>query len=212
MDLKELADDGRPTTALLLRPLLVLPTLGWRQRQLRNPGQESSLLRRKLAEAAGLDGPLPCLRRHRAQRADRVLHCLTPFRRKTLKLRVELPRLLFLRGSEVLPGLHAIQNALLPLRRQAAEMFQTLPQPLLPLRRQVAELGIIFQRLLLLLRRKIFVLAQPLTGVMSLRLALLGRLPLFPATVVAAVLCHAGRGACEHERQASRCRRHRHGL
>ena len=51
---------------------------------------------------------------------------------RSLSCEIELPRLLFLLRRQVLPGLHALQNALLLLRRQAAEALQALPQYLLP--------------------------------------------------------------------------------
>ena len=69
----------------------------------------------------------------------------------------------------MLPGFHAVQNAPLPVLREAAEALQLLPELLLPLRRKIAELGIVLQRLLLLSRRHVFVLPQPFTGMMSRR-------------------------------------------
>src|SRR2546422_8350380 len=114
----------------------------------------------------------------------------------------------------MLPSLHAVQNALLPLRRQAAEVLQPLPQPLLPLLREAAKLGIIFQRLLLLLRRKIFVLAQPLTRVVSLRLVLWVRRALCAlfCAIVAAVLWPPPRCGSEHERPTGPCHTAPEGL
>ena len=47
---------------------------------------------------------------------------------RSLQLRKQLPRLLFLIGRQVLPGFHALQNAVLLLRRQAAETLQALAQ------------------------------------------------------------------------------------
>ena len=52
---------------------------------------------------------------------------------------VDLARLLFLRGSQVLPGLHPAQHALLLLRWEAGEMLQPLPQYLLLLGREATE-------------------------------------------------------------------------
>src|SRR5581483_9157414 len=51
---------------------------------------------------------------------------------------------------------------------QSAEAFQSLAQPVLALRGQPPELGVAVKRFLLLLRRNIFVLAQPITGMMLL--------------------------------------------
>ena len=64
---------------------------------------------------------------------------------------------MFLLGSQVLPGLHAIENAVLLLRGQAAEMLQPLPQLLLPLRRKPLKLRIILEGIGLLTGREIFV-------------------------------------------------------
>ena len=77
----------------------------------------------------------------------------------------------------MLPGLHALQDAVLLLRRKAAETLQAFPQDLLPGRRKAAELGIVFQRLLLLIGRKILVAAQPLSGVIGLQRLLARLLP-----------------------------------
>ncbi len=72
-----------------------------------------------------------------------------------------LPRLLFLRGRQVLPGLHAVQHALLLLWRQAGEMLQPLPQQLLPRRRQTPKPRIILQGAFLFGWRQVFVAPQP---------------------------------------------------
>ena len=62
------------------------------------------------------------------QIADGNSQFFPALRRKALELRKQLPRLLFLIGCQVLPGFHALQNAVLLLRRQAAETLQALAQ------------------------------------------------------------------------------------
>jgi hypothetical protein len=57
---------------------------------------------------------------------------------------MELPDLLLLLRSQVLPGFHTVQGQLLALRRQAIEVLQTLLIGLLPIRRKPAELRIAF--------------------------------------------------------------------
>ena len=57
-----------------------LPALRRRERQFRSAVQQFSLLRRELVEAAGLDGPLPGIRRHGPQGINRILHGLAPLR------------------------------------------------------------------------------------------------------------------------------------
>jgi hypothetical protein len=108
-----------------------------------------------------------------------------------------LPRLLLLVWSQVLPGFHALQDAILLLRRKSAETLQPLAQSLLPFEREIAELGIVVQRFLLLVGRKIFIPAQPLSGVI-----LLPRRWLFLALLDALNpgLGHARRN-CERQRE-----------
>ena len=52
---------------------------------------------------------------------------MPPLRGELLHLLVNLTRLLFLLGSQVLPNFHTVQHALLLLRRQRGEMLQPLP-------------------------------------------------------------------------------------
>src|ERR1700682_397113 len=152
---------------LFFRPLIALTAVGRRQRKLGNPIQQATLLRRKLVlESVRVNRLLTLFGRHVAQIVDRALHHLPAFRRQILELRKKLLGLLFLLRSQMLPGFHAVQDALLPILRKAAEALQLLLEFLLPLRRKVAELGITLQRLLLLIRRHVFVLPQPLAGMM----------------------------------------------
>jgi hypothetical protein len=143
----------------------------WRRRQ-RQPGspiQQPAFFRSEhVPEATRIDHPLPLIRRHSSQPANRVLHHLAALRWQIPHLRKHATCLLLLFRSQVLPNLHTIQHALLLLRRQAVEVLQSVFQPLLALRRQATELGIILQRSALLLRRDSLVLAQPLAGMMSL--------------------------------------------
>ena len=114
-------------------------------------------------------------------------------------------------GSQVFPGLHALQDAVLHAWRKAAETLQALPQDLLPRRRQAAELGIVIQRFLLLIGRKILVAAQPLSGVIALHLGLPARLLTglspFSETVLRRTRRTRGR-----RYQGRRRNRHRDGL
>jgi len=92
-----------------------------------------------------------------------------------LHLRVDLPRLLFLFRSQVLPGLHPIQHALLLLWRHTVKVLQLIAQLILPLGRKISELRIVFECFSLLLGRKTLMLAQPLPSVMLLPLRRLFR-------------------------------------
>ena len=57
--------------------------------------------------------------------ADRPVEGLAAVGRQLLELLKELARLLLLIRSQVLPGFHAIEHALLLLRRQAGKMLQS---------------------------------------------------------------------------------------
>jgi hypothetical protein len=65
-----------------------------------------------------------------------------------------------------------LQDAFLLLWWQATEALQALSQNLLPSWRKAAKQGIVVQRFLLLIGRQIFVAAQPLAGMIALRLGL----------------------------------------
>ena len=139
------------------------------QGELGDSAEHFALLGRILAEAAGIDGAAASVGWHGAQGLDSVAHSLLALRRQAADLRIYLPSLLFLRGSEVLPGFHAVEHALLLLGRQAVEAVQAFQQALLALGRQAAELRIAVKRLALLGGRNVLIAAQPLPGVMSLR-------------------------------------------
>ena len=94
----------------------------------------------------------------------------------------------------MLPGFHAVQRAILLLRRHAVKSLQLIAQLLLSLRWKRAKAGIAFKRSPLLFGREITVLPQPLTSMslvlwpalvlrarLSLRMRLIlrmGRLPI----------------------------------
>src|SRR5213593_3681600 len=109
---------------LFFRLLIALAAVGWRQRKLGNPIQQATLLRGKLIlEAVRVNRLLALFWRHVAQIIYRALHHLPAFRRQILELREKLLGLLFLLRSQMLPGLHAVQDALLPVRWKAAEVL-----------------------------------------------------------------------------------------
>jgi len=109
---------------------------------------------------------------------------------KLLHLAVELTRLLLLFRSQMLPGFHAVEHALLLLRGKGREMLQPLLQLLLPFRRQTAECRITLQRAFLLPGRHISVLAEPIAGMtlhwraLSLRRSLHGRSLRWPLRIL----------------------------
>ena len=76
-----------------------------------------------------------------------------------MHLLVNLTRLLFLLGSQMLPNLHTVQHALLLLRGQGRKMLQPLPEQLLLIGRQTAECRIALQGTFLLPRRYVLVTA-----------------------------------------------------
>ena len=65
--------------------------------------------------------------------------------RKLRKLPVNLPRLLLLLRGQMLPGFHAVQDALLLLWRKIRKMLQPLAQHLLALRRETPKARIVLQ-------------------------------------------------------------------
>ena len=142
--------------------------LGWRERQGRSVIQHLSLLRRELVEASRLQLALACLRRHCAQRLNRILDCLTALRWETVVLCGEVAELLPLLRLQVLPHLSAAQHLLLPVRRQAVEVLQALLKALLSVRRQLLEVRIALQCPSLLIHGLVAVLIEPLSKMMSL--------------------------------------------
>lgn len=69
-------------------------------------------------EPVGVDDLFALLWRHRPQILHSGTHHPLAVRRKLAELTVELPRLVFLLGRQVLPSLHAVEHAQLLLRRQ----------------------------------------------------------------------------------------------
>jgi hypothetical protein len=103
---------------LLLRAGLV-SALGGRQRQPGCPAHYDSFLGGKhVLETVGIDHLLALWGRHSSQVTDRCADHAPPIRWELLHLPENLTCLLFLIGSQVLPRFHAIQHALLLLRRQ----------------------------------------------------------------------------------------------
>jgi len=148
----------------LFRPILA--AFRRRQRQFGRAAQKFALLGREHSfETFGINHLLTLFRRHGAQAANRCAHHSAPVGWQLTELLEQLPRFALLFGGQVLPGFHAIDNAVLLLRRQAVEVLQPPAQHLLSCGREMAELRIVFQRLLLLLGREIPVLLQPLPGV-----------------------------------------------
>jgi len=140
---------------------------GWRQWQSCGVVEDLPFLRRKSAEAPGLEFPLAHLRRHSAKGLDGISHRLAPLRRQTLELRIGGPELVLLLRRQVLPSLHALQDPLLALRRHAVEVLESLFEFLLALRRKPAKITVVLECLPLLFERLIAVLIQPLTGMMT---------------------------------------------
>ncbi len=212
------------------RPLTGLSP--WRlrrsQRKLSRPIQQLDLFRREPAlETVRLNRSLTRIRGHGAQVPDCGLDLALPFRWQAPHLRKESARSLLLLGGQVLPHLHAIQHSLLLFGRQAAEALQPLLEPLLALRREPPKLRIVLQRLFLLRRRNVFILPQPLAGMMSLQRrtlrrtwhALRTRHILSPWRWLmlrgAVILLRHGRccaGDCQRQGEDRRPPEHRHGL
>jgi len=135
------------------------------ERKTRRPVEQAAFLRRKLVSIfVRVDEPVALFRRHAAHVADRMVDGLTPVRGQLPELLKELARLLLLIGRQVLPGFHAVEHALLLLRRQAGKMLQPLPQLRLLRRRKPAELRIVFERAALLRRRQILIAPEPVSG------------------------------------------------
>ena len=61
---------------------------------------------------------------------------------------VDLASLLLLLRGQMLPGFHAVQHALLLLRRKTGKVLQPLTQHLLALRRETTKARIVLQRTL----------------------------------------------------------------
>lgn len=85
-----------------------------------------------------------------------------------MELRIHRAELLPLRTRQPLPRLHVLQHPLLPVRRQAIEVLQSLLELLLPLWRQAAEIRIALERSSLLINGHLAMLFQPLPGTSAL--------------------------------------------
>ena len=109
---------------------------GGGKRELSDAVQHLLLLRREpRLEIRRFQNLLALCRRHAAQVTYCAFHHLASIGRQAPHLLKQAARFLLLRGSEVLPGLHAIQDARLLLGRQRAETLQSLAQAILSLRR-----------------------------------------------------------------------------
>jgi hypothetical protein len=116
----------------------------------------------------GVNQLIALFRRKAAHLADSPIEGLAPVWRQLLEVLKDLLRPLLLVRSQVLPGLHAIEHALLLLGRQAGKMLQPLQQPGLLLRRKLSELRIVFEGAALLRGRQILIAAKPVSGVARL--------------------------------------------
>jgi len=131
--------------------------------------EDAAFLRREgVSVLLGVDELVALCGRQATHAADRLVDGLAAVGRQLLELLKELARLLLLIGSQVLPGFHAAEHALLLLRRQAGKMLQPVLQPRLLLRGKLAELRIVFERAALLRGRQIFIAAEPVSGVARL--------------------------------------------
>jgi hypothetical protein len=124
--------------------------------------------RKHVFEARRVDDAVALIGRHGTQVAHgRADHAL-PVGRQLLHPAEHIARFGFLAGSEVLPGLHAVQHALLLLRRKTGKVIEPLPQLLLPLGRQAAEAGIVLQHAFPVGGRKALIAAEPVPGMVLL--------------------------------------------
>jgi hypothetical protein len=106
----------------------------------------------------------PMLRGKEAQMFYRGSNHLPPLGGELLHLGVNVKRPLLLVRSQMFPGFHAVQHALLLFRRKRGKMPQALPQQLLLFRRQMAKCGIALQGPFLLPRWNILISAKPVAG------------------------------------------------
>jgi len=131
--------------------------------------EQAAFLRGERASVlVGVDEPVALFGRQAAHAADRPVDGLAAVGRQLPELLKELARPLLLIGSQVLPGFHAVEHALLLLRRQAGKILQPSVQLSLLRRRKSSELRIVFERAVLLRGWQIFIAAQPVSGVAGL--------------------------------------------
>lgn len=113
-----------------------IAAISGRQRQSRGSTNHFAFLVRKDPfEAVRVDDALALVGRHRSHILDRLPYEPLAVRRKLAHLVVYLTRLLLLRGGQMLPGLHAVQDVQLLLWRKIRKTLQPLTQLLLPFRR-----------------------------------------------------------------------------
>jgi len=146
-----------------------LQAIAGREREVGRSTENAALLGCELiSKLVRIDEVVALGRRQAAHAADRLVDGLVAIGRQLFELLIELAGLLFLIGSEMLPGFHAIEYALLLLWRQAGEMLQPVLQPRLLLWRKPAELGIVFKRAVLLRGWQVFIATEPVSGVARL--------------------------------------------
>jgi hypothetical protein len=139
------------------------------ERKMGGSTEQAAFLRReRTLVLVGVDELVALFGRQIAHAADRPVDGLTAVGRQLPELLKELARLLLLISSQVLPGSHAVEHALLLLWRQAGKMLQPSVQLGLLLRRKPSELRIVFERAVLLRGRQIFIAAEPVSGVAGL--------------------------------------------
>jgi len=144
----------------------LIATVGRSERQARGAAHQFALLVGEFPfEAIRVDDLLALIGGHRTQVIDCFVDQPAPIWGQLLHFFENLTSLLLLLGSQMLPGLHAIQHPKLLLRRQAGETLQAIAKYLLTARGKVAKGRVILQGLLLLVRRQVFVLTQPVAGV-----------------------------------------------
>src|SRR5271156_2528321 len=126
------------------------------------------LRRERVPVLWGVDELVALVRRQPTHAADRLIDDLAAIGWQLFELLKKLARLLLLIRSQVLPGFHAVEHALLLLRRQTGKMLQPVLQPGLLLRWKPPELGIVFEHAALLRRWQVLITAQPVSGVAGL--------------------------------------------
>src|SRR5208337_2211530 len=140
--------------------------------------EDPALLRRECVSVPrGVDEPVALFGRQAAHSADGLVDGVAAVRRQLLELLKDLARLLLLIGRQVLPGFHAVEDALLLPGRQAGKMLQPSLQLGLLLRGKPAELRIVLESAALLCRWQVFIAAEPVSGVAGLvlrRMELIG--------------------------------------
>lgn len=136
---------------------------------MRGSAEDVEFLRRECVPVfAGVNELVTLFGGQVAHAADGAVDDLSAVGRQLPELLKELACILLLIGSEMLPGFHAAEHALLLRGRQAGKMLQPFPQAGLLLGRKAPELRIVFEGASLLSGRQIFVAAEPVSGVARL--------------------------------------------